>query len=149
MDILVDIQYIFSNPNLPDKRSINAWVNAALNNSEKNVELTIRIVDEKEGKELNERWRNSEGPTNVLSFPAEETLEISPKLLGDIVICAPVVEREAEQQEKSLNAHWAHMVIHGTLHLLGYDHINNRDAKIMESLETTILDKLGFRDPYT
>ena len=149
MGILVDMQYEFLDPRLPDKGLITTWVNAALNNSDKNVELTIRIVGEEEGKELNERWRHSKGSTNVLSFPAEEILETSPKLLGEIVICAPVVEREAEQQQKSLTEHWAHMVIHGTLHLLAYDHKNNNEAKIMESLETTILKKLGFKDPYT
>ena len=97
---------------------------------------------------LNEKWSEKTGPTNVLSFPAESNHEILPKLLGDVVICAPIIAKEAEQQGKTVNNHWAHMVIHGALHLLGYDHINREDAKAMESLEIEVLNKLEIENPY-
>jgi len=125
-----------------------AWVNAALRDHAHDAELTVRFVDEGEAAELNRRWRGKSGPTNVLSFPVSGLEQAAPGLLGDIVVCAPVVEREAEQQGKRLQAHWAHMVVHGTLHLLGYDHENNEEADIMESLEATILAGLGFPNPY-
>lgn len=113
-----------------------------------NTELTIRIVGETEAAHLNQRWRGKEGPTNVLSFPAAGLENIAPGLLGDVIVCAPVVEREAEQQRKTLQAHWAHMVVHGTLHLLGHDHQNESQAGIMEALEVDILGELGFPNPY-
>ncbi len=119
----------------------------ALPENNKNSELTIRIVDEEEMKELNMRWRGIDNSTNVLSFPAGDNI-IAPELLGDIAICAPVIEKEAIEQNKSQDAHWAHMVIHGVLHLLGYDHTNNDDAEIMESLEIKILNTLNFPNPY-
>lgn len=149
MAVTVDIQFTYSDDKLPDVTLINKWVNAALVDLKKDADLTIRIVDEAEGKELNERWRKSSGATNVLSFPANDTTDILPALLGDIIICAPVVESEAIQQGKPLMAHWAHMIIHGTLHLLGYDHINENDAKIMEYIEISTLADLGFLNPYS
>ena len=112
------------------------------------AELSIHITDRDEISELNQTYRDKAGPTNVLSFPAELPEELGLPLLGDIVICAPVVEDEAREQGKSLQAHWAHMIIHGTLHLLGYDHINDDDADIMESLEIDILQSFGFQNPY-
>ena len=149
MAVTVDIQFAYSGDKLPDISLINKWVNAVLIDLKKDAELTIRIVDETEAKELNERWSKSKGATNVLSFPANDATDILPDLLGDIIICAPVVEREATQQSKLLKAHWAHMIIHGTLHLLGYDHINENDAKIMESIEINTLASLGFLNPYS
>lgn len=122
--------------------------------------LTIRIVGAAESRRLNRTWRGKDKPTNVLSFPAEPLAADRRPLtrlhetafddhpLGDLAICAPVVAREAKEQGKSAQAHWAHMVVHGVLHLLGYDHENDRDANIMESLETKILDRLGYADPY-
>ena len=101
-----------------------------------------------EGTQLNRRWRKATGPTNVLSFPAEGVEDYAPGLLGDIVICAPVVNNEARQQNKAIDAHWAHMVIHGILHLSGYDHENPEDAEKMESFEITILESLGYKNPY-
>ncbi|MBI2969645.1 MAG: rRNA maturation RNase YbeY [Gammaproteobacteria bacterium] len=144
----VDIQYACTGHGLPRRDQIVAWVNAALRDHAHDAELTVRLVDEGEAAELNRRWRGRSGPTNVLSFPVSGLEQAAPGLLGDIVVCAPVVEREAEQQGKRPEAHWAHMVIHGTLHLLGYDHENNEEADIMESLEATILAGLGFPNPY-
>ncbi len=148
MPVTVNLQNASASGNLPDQDQVNTWVRTALDGLKLSAELTIRIVDEEEGRELNERWCKSTGPTNVLSFPAGGTEETAPELLGDIVICAPVVEREARQQNKTLTAHWAHMVVHGTLHLLGYDHIQEDDAEVMESLEINILKKLGLENPY-
>lgn len=139
---------VASNTDLPAKDQLALWANAALQDVDTPSELTIRIVDETEGAQLNEKWRKKIGPTNVLSFPAQVAEEIQPKLLGDIVICAAVVAREATQQEKLLSAHWAHMVIHGTLHLLGYDHTEVQQSETMESLEINILNKLNIGNPY-
>ena len=146
---IIDVQLaVAGSTNLPANDQIALWANAALQDVDIPSELTIRIVDEIEGAELNEKWRKKIGPTNVLSFPAQVAEEIQPKLLGDIVICATVVAREAAQQEKSLSAHWAHMVIHGTLHLLGYDHTEVQQSETMESLEINILNKLNIGNPY-
>ncbi len=108
----------------------------------------MRIVDEDESQQLNGQYRQKDKPTNVLSFPADLPEELQLPLLGDLVICAPVVAREAEDQNKALDAHWAHMLVHGTLHLLGYDHIDETDATEMEALETQIITELGFAPPY-
>ncbi|MGH8246068.1 MAG: rRNA maturation RNase YbeY [Gammaproteobacteria bacterium] len=146
--ISIDVQYACSAAGLPGRKQIASWVRAALRDGAKNAELTVRIVSEPEAAELNQRWRGIEGATNVLSFPATGLEGIAPGLLGDVVICATVVKREAEQQGKTLKAHWAHMVIHGTLHLLGHDHQDKSQAGIMEALETDILGELGFQNPY-
>ena len=148
MSINVDVQYAFLNPNLPGKDMIVDWVDAALNKRSETGELTVRIVDEKEGRELNEKWRREKGATNVLSFPTDERVKHTSDLLGDIIICAPIVENEAKNQNKPLLSHWAHMVIHGSLHLLGYDHINKDDAEDMEAIEIEILNGLGINNPY-
>jgi probable rRNA maturation factor len=110
-------------------------------------EVCVRVVDQAESRELNERYRRKDNPTNVLSFPAEVNLP-SGRVWGDIVICAPVVRAEAAEQDKSPDAHFAHMIVHGVLHLLGYDHQLGTDAEKMESLEKDILGRLGFGDPY-
>jgi len=148
MTIEVDVQYAADFPDLPDEKQFRYWVETALKDLKDNAELTIRIVDEAEGTELNEKWRKSKGPTNVLSFSNEGVSEIAPDLLGDIVICAPVVAREAKEQNKNSQSHWAHMVIHGVLHLTGFDHIDPEDADRMESLEINILEKLNYKNPY-
>ncbi len=121
---------------------------AAVGNHGVNAEMTIRFVDEAESAGLNERFRHKKGSTNVLSFPASFPEEAGLPLLGDIVICAPVTEREALEQNKLIVAHYAHMVVHGVLHLLGYDHIEVGEAEEMEALEREILVRSGFSDPY-
>ena len=148
MTHIIDIQYALDETGLPDKNQISHWANAALQNIDTDVELTIRIVDAVEGTQLNEQWRKKHGASNVLSFPVETAVDMQPRLLGDIVICAPIIAREAGEQGKLVVAHWAHMVIHGTLHLLGYDHIEAQQAEIMESLEIEILKNLDIDDPY-
>jgi len=148
MSIEVAVQYATDWPDLPDENQLKLWVKAALKGLKENAVLTIRIVDEDEGTQLNERWRKSQGPTNVLSFTHEGEPEIAPDLLGDIVVCAPVVAKEAKEQNKDIDAHWAHMVIHGVLHLNGFDHIKPEDADTMENLEIKILEELNYNNPY-
>jgi len=148
MPIEVDVQYATDLPDLPNEDQLKLWVETALDGLQENAELTIRIVDKDEGTQLNEQWRKSQGPTNVLSFSHEGAPEIAPNLLGDIVVCAPVVAREAKEQNKDIDAHWAHMVIHGVLHLNGFDHIKPEDADCMESLEIKILEELNYNNPY-
>ena len=133
---------------LPTAEQIEQWATAAVQPQSDEVEMTVRIVDEAESHELNLNYRGKDRPTNVLSFPFECPDEVELPLLGDLVICRQVVEREAQEQEKPLMAHWAHMVVHGSLHLLGYDHIEDDEAEEMESLETQIMTELGFADPY-
>lgn len=133
---------------LPIAEQIEQWATAAVQPQSDEVEMTVRIVDEAESHALNLNYRGKDRPTNVLSFPFECPDEVELPLLGDLVICRQVVEREAQEQDKSLMAHWAHMVVHGSLHLLGYDHIEDDEAEEMESLETQIMTELGFADPY-
>lgn len=132
-------------PGLPSASTLRAWATAALGSAAGDV--TVRIVGEAESHDLNRRYRGKDNPTNVLSFAYDgETLDIP--VLGDLVICAPVVEREAREQGKDLQAHWAHMVVHGCLHLLGYDHEQDAEAQEMERREREIMAGLGFADPY-
>ena len=158
---MVEVQYVSDEPNLPDKRRLAKWVSTALQCQQDSdlplnehikfdlsLELTIRIVDAAESQQLNETWRKKIGPTNVLSFPFENPPGITLSILGDIVICAPLVIREAEQQQKLLDAHWAHLVIHGTLHLLGHDHLDEVQAQQMEQIEIQALHHLGYPNPY-
>ena len=133
---------------LPTAEQIEQWVTAAVQPQSDEVEMTVRIVDEAESHALNLNYRGKDRPTNVLSFPFECPDEVELPLLGDLVICRQVVESEAQEQDKPLMAHWAHMVVHGSLHLLGYDHIEDDEAEEMESLETQIMTGLGFADPY-
>ena len=149
MTLIVDIQMASASEEAPDPQSIERWVSAAIDNQRDSTELSIRIVDTEEGQALNEQFRGSTGATNVLSFPFENESPEPLPLIGDIVICAPVVLKEASEQNKTLHAHWAHMIIHGVLHLLGYDHQNETDANLMESLETDIMQGLGFPPPYS
>ncbi len=134
----------------PDEDKLVSWVNAALLVADfrQAAELTLRIVSEEEMTALNQRYRDQPGSTNVLSFPAGLPAQLQHPLLGDVVICSPVVESEAREQGKTADAHWAHMVVHGSLHLLGFDHIEEPDATAMEQLETTALDTLQFAPPY-
>lgn len=133
---------------LPPDHDVERWVRAALGDRREQAEVTVRIVDQDEGADLNQAFRSKQGPTNVLSFPFAAQPGVDVALLGDIVICAPVVAREAGDQGKTPEAHWAHMVVHGTLHLLGYDHIDSRQASRMEALEISILEHLGYPNPY-
>ena len=133
---------------LPTAEEIEQWATAAVEPQSDEVEMTVRIVDEAESHALNLNYRGKDRPTNVLSFPFECPDEVELPLLGDLVICRQVVEREAQEQDKPVMAHWAHMVVHGSLHLLGYDHIEDDEAEEMESLETQIMTGLGFADPY-
>lgn len=139
---------------VPSEEKLIKWACVALKEASEmsdqvdDAEMTIRLASEAEISELNQNYRNKPGPTNVLSFPADIPVEIELPLLGDVIICADVVENEAQAQNKSLESHWAHMVIHGTLHLLGYDHIEENDADEMETKEIEILAKLGYPNPY-
>ncbi len=132
----------------PNYQQIAAWVRAAVRDHQAEATLTVRLVDEEEGADMNRRWRRRSGATNVLSFPCQGLEQIRPDLLGDIVVCAPVVNREAAAQHKPQTAHWAHIIVHGTLHLCGMDHQSPNDAEQMERLEISILKQLGYPNPY-
>lgn len=148
----VDIDVASGSTHLAVTEHIERWISTALaavpGLNKPETEVSVYIVDEVESQELNLRYRHQDKPTNVLSFPADIPAELNLPLLGDLVICAPVVEREAMEQRKTLEAHWAHMVVHGALHLVGYDHITEPEAEEMESLETKILTGMGFPPPY-
>ncbi|PPU75360.1 MULTISPECIES: rRNA maturation RNase YbeY [Xanthomonas] len=148
----VAVSYALPRAGLPSSVSFRKWVAAALKGRIREADLAVRVVDEKEGCALNHHYRGKDYATNVLSFPAElpEGLPkgIKMPLLGDLVICAPVVAREAAEQGKSLAAHYAHLTVHGTLHLLGWDHEDDKEADAMEQLEREILADLGIEDPY-
>ncbi|QEH08310.1 rRNA maturation RNase YbeY [Histophilus somni] len=148
-NVIIDLQIASEDAtNLPSVEQIQLWANAAIRAENLQPEMTVRIVDEEESHHLNLTYRGKDKPTNVLSFPFECPDEIELPLIGDLVICRQVVEREATEQEKPLMAHWAHMIVHGSLHLLGYDHIEDDEAEEMERLETEIMLSLGFTDPY-
>jgi probable rRNA maturation factor len=150
MHVQLDIQMAIAEDEAepPSTQQMQHWVELALADRTQDAEMTIRIVDESEITELNRQYRKKDGPTNVLSFPFESDIELETPLLGDLVICASVVEKEAKEQHKSLQSHWAHMVIHGTLHLLGYDHMTEVEASVMENKEIDLLKQLGFSNPY-
>ena len=153
MELFVDLQIAtISKEQLPTVTLIEQWVQTAITAGSKSVkeeaELTVRIVDNTESQQLNNQYRNKNKPTNVLSFPFQNPPGLTLPLLGDLVICKKIVENEALEQNKKLTEHWAHMLIHGTLHLLGYDHIEQQEALEMENLETKLLIELGFTDPY-
>ena len=148
-DVHLDVQRATSCSPLPTDADLTLWAAAAVGEHRPEAEISLRLVDEDESQALNGQYRGKDKPTNVLSFPADIPPELGLPLLGDLVICAQVVAQEAEQQHKALADHWAHMVVHGTLHLLGYDHIEDDEAEIMENLETRILAQLGIEDPYT
>ncbi|MEZ8703165.1 rRNA maturation RNase YbeY [Vibrio cyclitrophicus] len=149
MSIELDLQLAVENEQgLPTEQDIQLWLNKTIPQFQENAELTVRIVDTQESHQLNHEYRGKDKPTNVLSFPFEAPPGVELDLLGDLIICRQVVEKEAEEQNKPLLAHWAHMVVHGSLHLLGYDHIEDDEAEEMESLETEIMQTMGFEDPY-
>lgn len=136
---------------LPSQQDLQKWAAAALSNDDE-VQVTLRVVDADESQALNKEYRQKDKATNVLSFPMdmpEEFLQVlEMNLLGDLVVCASIVEQEAAQQNKTKDAHWAHMLVHGMLHLQGYDHIDDEEAEQMEALEIQILKQLGFENPY-
>ncbi|MDP1934254.1 MAG: rRNA maturation RNase YbeY [Nitrosomonas sp.] len=136
------VQYATNSTDVPTRPQFRRWVKAALTQE---AEIVLRIVDEAEGCELNHQFRNKDYATNVLTFVYDDTQPLT----GDIVLCAPVVSKEAQQQHKNLIAHYAHLTVHGILHLQGYDHIEEAEAVVMEQLETQILARLGYDDPYT
>lgn len=147
MTIEIDVQVATVFQPLPGNPEFNLWIAAALRDKTE-AELTLRLVDEAESRELNSRYRGKDTPTNVLSFPADLPPGIEVPLLGDIVICVPLVVAEAAAQNKPIQAHWAHLVIHGALHLLGHDHQDEQEAREMEALEADLLSSLGYPDPY-
>lgn len=148
--VVVTVQNASRVAEVPRAAELRKWVRCALADGVRG-ELTVRIVDESEIAALNSRYRGKKGPTNVLSFRADSPPAADDELLpfGDVMICASVVEREAREQGKLPAAHWAHMAVHGALHLQGYDHETARDAEVMEARERALLAKLGFPDPYS
>ncbi|MEY4640132.1 MAG: Endoribonuclease YbeY [Pseudomonadota bacterium] len=148
MSVTVDLQNASGLRTVPLRRDFKRWASAALAYiaPEARGRLSIRIVDEAESAELNTHYRHKQGATNILSFPVPPGLPDS--LLGDLAICATVVEREATEQQKAADAHWAHLTVHGVLHLKGYDHEEPKAADEMEALEKHILQQLGYADPY-
>lgn len=149
MSIELDLQLASeSTEGLPTEQQFQHWLNTTITQFQPQAELTVRIVDVEESHQLNHEYRGKDKPTNVLSFPFEAPPGIELDLLGDLIICRQVVEQEAKEQNKTLLAHWAHMVVHGSLHLLGYDHIDDAEAEEMEALETEIMMGMDFPDPY-
>lgn len=150
--IVIDYQTDSVNPDwvFPAEKRIQVWLDTALEvlGIDEPLELTIRLVDNEEITELNDEYRHKPQPTNVLSFPCDWDLPEEPRLLGDVVIAVEVVNKEAKEQKKKAVEHWAHITIHGLLHLLGYDHVKEDEAEVMEGYEKQILAKLGFDDPY-
>ncbi|MDR5867996.1 rRNA maturation RNase YbeY [Halomonas koreensis] len=147
---VVDRQVALEADGLPDQAALEAWAEAVLarHPDEARTEVTVRFVDAAESRALNRDYRDRDKPTNVLSFPFETPPGIELPLLGDLAICHPVVLAEARDQDKAVHDHYAHMVIHGLLHLLGHDHIEDDEAEAMEALEREILAGLGIADPY-
>jgi len=144
----INVEYLSNASELPAEMTISRWAQAALEGYERDVEVGVRIVDESEIIELNQRFRKKAEPTNVLSFPFEDPPGTQTDILGDVVVCAPIVASQAQMEGKPLSAYWAHMVVHGIMHLRGYDHETPKEADAMEHMETRILEGLGFPDPY-
>ena len=149
---MIELQYGCEAPDMPEAQALRQWLEAAAGMAGAHGEILVRIVSPEESAELNHRYRDRDRPTNVLSFPftAPEGLppEALPAQLGDLVICAEVVAREAREYERTPEAHWAHMLVHGLLHLLGHDHQQTDEAARMEALESRIMEQLGFADPW-
>lgn len=144
----VTVSYGLPATGLPTEAAFLKWTTAALETLDRPSEVSIRVVDTEEGRELNLRYRHKDYATNVLSFRAELPPGLKIPLLGDLVLCAPVIAREAIEQKKGVEEHWAHLVIHGVLHLLGHDHETIAEARRMEALECQVLEKMGIQDPY-
>ena len=150
----LDLQNASSAEDIPGEAQVLDWLQQAMAviENDSDTALTVRVVDTDEGRELNLTWRGKDYPTNVLSFPFEMPEGLPPEALdpylGDLVLCAPVVSQEAQEQNKQLDAHWAHLLVHGLLHLLGYDHQSDAEAEVMEALETRVVTRLGYAPPY-
>ena len=142
----LSVQFAVESDALPSRPQIRKWTMAAL---QRDAEITVRMVDEAEGRTLNRDYRNKDYATNVLTFVYDDDFGIPDMpLAGDLVLCVPVVSREAQEQHISVEAHYAHLIVHGVLHLQGFDHENDADAETMEALESEIVIKLGYADPY-
>lgn len=148
MSYRINIQNVSKTKDIPHKNDFKDWITATLQPHYENADITIRIVDENEMTLLNQQYRNKKGPTNILSFPYKSSANSHKLLTGDLVICGSVVLQEAQLQHKTVEAHWAHLIIHGTLHLLGYDHMTDEEAHNMENIEIRILKSFGFVNPY-
>jgi len=150
MAVELDVIYEVEAENLPSAEQFQRWVETALRQAQGDVSLCIQLVDSEDSQALNRDYRGKDKPTNVLSFPSEipDFVQLEQQPLGDLAICVEVVEREAQEQHKPVEHHWAHMVIHGCLHLLGYDHIEDEEAEQMEALERELLATLDIADPY-
>ncbi|MFT6898083.1 MAG: putative rRNA maturation factor [Paraglaciecola sp.] len=149
MTTLLDLQIACQSGQIPTAQNLQLWLDAVLSNRDQaDQEITVRLVDIAESQALNHQYRGKDQATNVLSFPFEAPPGMTMNLLGDLVICTDVIEQEATEQHKPLMHHWAHMLVHGTLHLLGYDHIDDNEAQDMEELEIEILQNLSIDDPY-
>ena len=147
-DLDIEVQHASAEKKLPADEKLREWAMLVLKQQGRAGSIVIRLVDEDEIKQLNHQYRHKNAATNVLSFPFEVPAQVEDDHLGDLVICAAVVNREAHEQGKPLEWHWAHMVVHGVLHLLGYDHINDEDAAVMEQHEIRLLQQLGINNPY-
>ena len=145
---VLEIQNESQSSLIPQKKQFKYWLDAVLKNDNQDSEIVIRIVDKDEMIKFNEQYRDKIGSTNILSFPFEVPVGVESELLGDLLVCAPVVEEEAELQNKKLEQHWAHLIIHGILHLLGYNHSDDVEAEEMEALEINILSTIGINNPY-
>ena len=149
MNTAIEVQLSLDDELVPDGSRITAWVDCALKSVQKRaVSITVRVVTREEMQSLNVRFRGQNSATNVLSFPSDDRGSLRTGVRGDIVVCSVVVQTEAQEQNKAVDAHWAHMIIHGVLHLCGYDHTTDAVATDVESLEVLILHQLGFPDPY-
>lgn len=149
MKTVLDLQLVSQDDiDLPSEALMQKWLDHFLAPFVDQAELTVRIVDEAESQELNFTYRQKNKPTNVLSFLFESPIEMETPLLGDLIICAQIVKKEAQEQNKAIEAHFAHLLLHGCLHLLGYDHIEDEEAIEMEALEVELLTELGFNNPY-
>lgn len=146
--ISLDLQVVWRQGCVPGPGKLRTWVGAAVNGRRVAAEVSVRVVGEKEARELNRHYRDQDKATNVLAFPSHLSDGPGADLLGDLVLCGPLVAREAVEQNQDLEAHWAHLVVHGTLHLIGFDHQTDAEARTMEALEVEILAKLGYPDPY-
>jgi len=144
----LDFQIVSKSEHLPSKAMFQTWVDAILTDESQDSEIVIRIVDENEMIQFNDQYRGKKNVTNILSFPFDPPEQTESDLLGDLLVCAPVVELEAQQQNKLIEHHWAHMIIHGVLHLIGYDHIDDLEAEEMEALEIKILKIIKINNPY-
>lgn len=144
----LDIQIATETSDYPSEQQFQHWVDTVLTDQNQDSEIVIRLVDDAESAELNQQYRHKHGPTNILSFPFEAPANIEMDLLGDLVICTPLIAKEALEQHKVPDHHWAHITIHGLLHLLGYDHIEDDDADEMEALEIKFLNMLNIANPY-